>query len=59
MEYKERVIDPAIQESFKATTAKFTAEELITKREQVKQVALDELKKRLLPQHILVVFCSW
>ncbi|MDO8269857.1 MAG: SPFH domain-containing protein, partial [Candidatus Levybacteria bacterium] len=29
--YKERIIDPAIQEAFKATTAKFTATELITK----------------------------
>lgn len=31
------VVDPAIQESVKAVTAKFTAEELVTKRELVKQ----------------------
>lgn len=54
VEYKIRVIDPAIQESFKAATAKFTAEELITKREQVKQVVLDELRKRLAHQNIIV-----
>lgn len=54
VEYKQRLIDPAIQEAFKATTAKFTAEELITKREQVKQVALDELRKRLSVQHVIV-----
>jgi len=45
--YRERIIDPAIQEAFKATTAKFTATELITKREAVKQEALGHLKERL------------
>lgn len=45
--YRERIIDPAIQEAFKATTAKFTATELITKREAVKQEALKHLKERL------------
>lgn len=45
--YKDRIIDPAIQEAFKATTAKFTATELITKREAVKQEALSQLKARL------------
>lgn len=33
--YKETVIDPAIEEAVKAVTAKYTAEELITKRQQV------------------------
>jgi prohibitin 2 len=32
MNYKERMIDPAVQEVVKAVTAKYTAEELITKR---------------------------
>lgn len=32
----EKVISPAVQESLKAVTAKYTAEELITMREQVK-----------------------
>ena len=41
--YKARIIDPSIQESVKATTAKFTAEELITKREEVR----DEIKAHL------------
>ncbi len=31
------VVEPAIQESVKAVTAKFTAEELVTQRERVKQ----------------------
>jgi regulator of protease activity HflC (stomatin/prohibitin superfamily) len=36
-DYKSRIVDPAMQESIKASTAKFTAEELITKREAVKE----------------------
>lgn len=35
-EYAEKVIHPAVQEAVKATTARYTAEELITKREDVK-----------------------
>jgi|WetSurMetagenome_2_1015567.scaffolds.fasta_scaffold94472_2 regulator of protease activity HflC (stomatin/prohibitin superfamily) len=42
-EYETRIIDPAIQESVKAATATFTAEELITKRPTVK----DEIKNKL------------
>lgn len=47
MKYKTKVIDPAIQESVKASTAQYTAEELITKREIVKQKIKDELRTRL------------
>jgi regulator of protease activity HflC (stomatin/prohibitin superfamily) len=36
MDYKERRIIPALQESVKATTAKYTAEELITRRAEVR-----------------------
>lgn len=53
-DYKTRVIDPAMQEAFKATTAKFTAEELIGKREAVKQEALTELKDRLSSYNVVV-----
>jgi regulator of protease activity HflC (stomatin/prohibitin superfamily) len=35
-DYAARVIDPAVQESVKATTAQYTAEQLITKREDVR-----------------------
>lgn len=35
--YKSVLIDPAIQDAVKAATAKYTAEELITKRQQVKE----------------------
>lgn len=43
IDYKDKLIDPAIQESVKASTAKFTAEELISKREVVRA----EMKKLL------------
>lgn len=52
--YKERVLDPAVQESFKYTTAQFTAEQLITKREEVKSKALEHLKQRMATFHIIV-----
>ena len=34
--FEQKVIDPAVQETFKAITAKYTAEELITRREEVR-----------------------
>ena len=52
--FKERVIDPAVQESVKAATARFTAEELITRREEVKEVIKMSLVERLAPFNILV-----
>lgn len=53
-EYVDRIVAPAMQEAFKATTAKFTAEELIGKREAVKQLAYAELKKRLDKYNVIV-----
>jgi regulator of protease activity HflC (stomatin/prohibitin superfamily) len=52
--YKERIIDPAIQEAMKSTTAKYTAEELITKREVVKNEAKENLKLRLANEYLIV-----
>lgn len=43
----EAIIDPAVQESVKAVTAKYTAEELITKREHVKQAVQHEIQKHV------------
>src|SRR4030095_1567972 len=43
LQFKDRIIDPAMQEAIKASTAKFTAEELITRRE----VGRDEIKATL------------
>jgi len=52
--YNMRIISPAIQEAVKATTAKFTAEELITKREDVKDQIKQNLSERLLERSIVV-----
>lgn len=54
IEYKDRIIAPALQESFKATTAQFTASDLIAKREDVKDLALKEIKTRLEKYNIIV-----
>lgn len=53
-DYVERLIQPAIQEAVKSATAKYTAEELITKREEVKGVMFEDLKKRLSPRNIVI-----
>jgi regulator of protease activity HflC (stomatin/prohibitin superfamily) len=42
-----RIINPAVSEVVKAATAKKTAEEIITKRTEIKREIDDELKKRL------------
>ena len=54
LQYKERIIDPAMQEAIRGSTAKFTAEELITKREQVREDIKNQLKTRLKERDILV-----
>ncbi|HUV85358.1 MAG TPA: prohibitin family protein [Methanosarcinales archaeon] len=52
--YQERIIDPSIQESIKAVSAKFTAEELITKRADVKREAKELLNEKLAKYYITV-----
>jgi len=47
VDYRQRVIEPAVQETFKATMAQFTSSELITQRDAVKRVAQDLLSGRL------------
>ena len=54
VQYKERIIDPAMQEGVKASTAKFTAEELITRREAVREDTKAQLKTRLHEMGIIV-----
>lgn len=49
MDYKSKIIDPAIQESIKAVTAKYTAEELITKRQDVSTEIKEILAAKLKP----------
>jgi len=54
LEYKSRIIDPAIQESVKAATATYTAEELIIKRDLVRDSIESSLRARLVKYHIEV-----
>ncbi len=53
-EYKDRIIDPAVQEVVKAVTARYTAVELITQREKVRSEIKDLLKQRLMVYNIIV-----
>ena len=54
VQFKERIIDPAIQEVVKAVTAKYTAEELITKRPAVSEAMRMALMDRLIANNIAV-----
>lgn len=52
--FKERIIDPAVQEVVKAVSARYTAEELITKRPAVSDAMKTTLSERLLLHNITV-----
>src|SRR5688572_2016441 len=52
--YQDRVISPTIQESVKASVAKFNAEELITKRETAKSVIAEVITDTLAKDNIQV-----
>tara|TARA_Y100000310_G_C20625088_1_gene785404 strand:+ start:858 stop:1667 length:810 start_codon:yes stop_codon:yes gene_type:complete len=52
--YNLRIIAPSIQEAVKAESAKFTAEELIIRREEVKEQIKANLTARLLERSIVV-----
>lgn len=52
--YEERVIQPAVQEVVKSVAAKYTAEELITKRPDVKRDIEEQLVERIQPRGIFM-----
>ncbi len=52
--FKERIIDPAVHEVVKAVTARYTAEELITKRPVVSEEMRVSLSARLIAHNIAV-----
>lgn len=54
VDFKERIIDPAIQEVTKAVSAKYSAEELITKRPAVSSAMKDALTEKLMASNIAV-----
>ena len=52
------IVDPALQESLKKATAQYTAEELITKRQEVKETLGDAITRTLAKNDILVTELS-
>ena len=54
MEYREIVLEPAIEESIKAVTSQYTAEELITNRSTVSTKCMEVLSKKVSKYGILV-----
>jgi len=50
----QRIIIPAVQEAVKAVTARFTAEELIAKRTDVRDQIVTQLRERLARHGIMV-----
>lgn len=55
LSFEDRIIRPALQESVKATTAQFTAEELITKRAEVKETIKAKLVERLSKSYMNII----
>jgi len=53
-DYSKRIIEPAIQEFIKKATAQYTAEEVITKRENVKEDLKNALIENLSKNNIIV-----
>ena len=54
IEFKDRIIDPAVQEVVKAVSARYSAEDLITKRSAVSDAMKSTLTERLLAHNIAV-----
>jgi len=54
LDYQSTIIAPSVQESIKSTTSQFTAEELITRRSEVKVAVFEDVKRRLKEHNIIV-----
>jgi prohibitin 2 len=50
----QRIIEPAVHEAVKATVARFTAEELVTRRTEVRQIIREQLEARLRSRGVVV-----
>lgn len=57
-DYESRIIQPLVQESVKSSTARYTAEELITKRSETKALVEQTLQEKLKKYNIDVVQVS-
>lgn len=49
-----RLVQPALQEAIKSATSKYTAEELITKRAEVREAISVNVKEKLAPRGLLI-----
>ena len=49
LDLQDKILIPAINESFKAVTAHYNSEELITKRDEVSSAIVQELQNKVLP----------
>ena len=56
--YQSTVIDPTVQESVKQATAKFTANQLLNNREEVKNQIFVQVKERLIKYNITLIDLS-
>lgn len=54
LSYNSLIVEPAIYEVFKAVVARYTAEELVTKRSEVSDAITQQLQQRLKPYHMIV-----
>ncbi|MFH0928307.1 MAG: prohibitin family protein [bacterium] len=54
LEYEDRIVKPAIEEAVKQATANFTAEELISRRAEVKDKIKLALVERLTPRFMVI-----
>lgn len=54
LNYESKIIQPSVQEVVKAVTAQFTAEELITKRSEVKEKIELQLEEKLMDRYMEV-----
>jgi regulator of protease activity HflC (stomatin/prohibitin superfamily) len=54
LDYRTRIVDPAIAESLKAITAQYTAEELISKRPEVSAKVKDMLASKLTKYYMIL-----
>ena len=52
--YESTILDPAIKESIKATIAKYTAAEVMTKRSEVSQKCMEELQAKVQKYGIVI-----
>lgn len=53
-EYVTRLVEPSVQESVKGATAQFTAEELITKRAEVRDAITANIKQKVEAEGVII-----